>query len=76
MRAADSNVVVRYRTGDQPEQAARARDVFTAGQVFVSTTVILESDWVLRSGYGCQWAPKMAHFWASKMAHFFGDGRV
>ena len=52
MRAVDTNVVVRFLTGDQPEQAARARDVFRAGQVFVSTTVLLESDWVLRSVYG------------------------
>ena len=52
MRAVDTNIVVRYLTGDQPEQAARARDVFRAGQVFVSTTVLLESDWVLRGVYG------------------------
>ena len=52
MRAVDTNVVVRFLTGDDPEQAARARDVFTAGPVFVSTTVLLESDWVLRSAYG------------------------
>ena len=59
MRAVDTNVVVRYLTGDQPEQAARARDVFRAGQVFVSTTVLLESDWVLRSVYGFT-APEVA----------------
>ena len=52
MRAVDTNIVVRYLTGDHPEQAARARAVFTTGQVFVSTTVLLESDWVLRSAYG------------------------
>ena len=59
MRAVDTNVVVRYLTGDQPEQAARAREVFRAGQVFVSTTVLLESDWVLRSVYGFT-APEVA----------------
>lgn len=52
MRAVDTNVVVRYLTGDDPEQAARAKGVLAAGQVFVSTTVFLESDWVLRSAYG------------------------
>ena len=51
MRALDTNVVVRYLTGDDPEQAARARDVIDAGPVFVSTTVLLECDWVLRSAY-------------------------
>ena len=52
MRAVDTNVVVRYLTGDDPAQAARARAVFDAGDVFVGTTVLLESDWVLRSIYG------------------------
>ena len=48
----DTNVVVRYLTGDDPEQAARARTAIDAGPVFVSTTVLLECDWVLRSVYG------------------------
>ncbi len=52
MRAIDTNVVVRYLTGDDPTQAARARRVIDAGNVFVSTTVFLESEWVLRSVYG------------------------
>ena len=52
MRAIDTNVVVRYLTGDEPGQAARARTVIDAGDVFVSTTVLLESEWVLRSVYG------------------------
>ena len=51
MRAVDTNVVVRYLTGDDPGQAARARAVIDAGDVFVSTTVLLESEWVLRSVY-------------------------
>ncbi len=52
MRAIDTNVVVRYLTGDDPEQAARARNVIETGSVFVSTTVLLECEWVLRSVYG------------------------
>ena len=52
MRAIDTNVVVRHLVGDEPEQAARATAVIAAGQVFVSTTVLLETDWVLRSTYG------------------------
>ncbi len=52
MRAVDTNVVVRYLTGDHPEQAARARAVIDEGSVFASTTVMLESEWVLRSVYG------------------------
>ena len=52
MRAIDTNVLVRYLTGDEPEQSARARSAVEAGDVFVSTTVLLESEWVLRSVYG------------------------
>ena len=52
MRAVDTNVVVRYLTGDHPEQAARARTAIDGGPVFASTTVMLESEWVLRSVYG------------------------
>ena len=51
MRAVDANVVVRYLTGDDPGQAARAKAAIDAGNVFVSTTVLLESAWVLRSVY-------------------------
>ena len=52
MRAIDTNVVVRYLTGDDAAQAARARAAIDADDVFVSTTVLLESEWVLRSVYG------------------------
>ena len=52
MRAVDTNVVIRYLTGDDPGQAARAKAAVDAGDVFVSTTVLLESAWVLRSVYG------------------------
>ena len=52
MRAIDTDVVVRYLTGDDPARAARARSVIDAGEVFASTTVLLESEWVLRSVYG------------------------
>ncbi len=52
MKAIDTNVVVRYLTDDDPRQAAKARGVVDAGGVFVGTTVLLESEWVLRSVYG------------------------
>lgn len=52
MRAIDTNVVVRYLTRDDPGQAAKARAVVDAGNVFVGTTVLLEAEWVLRSVYG------------------------
>ncbi len=52
MQAVDTNIVVRYLTGDDPRQSAKARAVIEAGDIFVSTTVLLESEWVLRSVYG------------------------
>ena len=52
MQAIDTNIVIRYLTGDHPQQAARASAVIDAGDVFVGTTVLLESEWVLRSVYG------------------------
>ncbi|MFN3537519.1 MAG: type II toxin-antitoxin system VapC family toxin [Brevundimonas sp.] len=52
MLAIDTNVVVRYLTGDDPVQAAQARTLVDKDQVFVGDTVVLECDWVLRSAYG------------------------
>ena len=52
MRAIDTNIVVRFLTGDDPAQAKKARKLIEAGEIFVATSVLLESEWVLRSGYG------------------------
>lgn len=52
MRAIDTNVVVRFLTGDDRRQAKAARAAIEAGDIFVATTVLLESEWVLRSAYG------------------------
>jgi predicted nucleic-acid-binding protein len=52
MLGIDTNVVVRYLTGDHPKQSARARAVIDREEVFVCTTVLLETEWVLRSVYG------------------------
>ena len=52
MRAVDTNIVVRFVTGDDSHQAVRAKRVIAEGNVFASTTVLLESEWVLRSVYG------------------------
>ena len=51
MRAIDTNVLVRFLTKDDPEQYAKARALIEGGDVFVATTVLLEAEWVLRSGY-------------------------
>lgn len=52
MLAIDTNLVVRYLTGDHPQQSAKAKAVVNKEEVFVSTTVMLETEWVLRSAYG------------------------
>jgi predicted nucleic acid-binding protein len=52
MLAIDTNVIVRYLTADDPRQARRARRVIDSHDVFVATTVLLETEWVLRSAYG------------------------
>lgn len=52
MRAIDTNVVVRFLTGDDPVQAEAASAALTMGDIFIATTVLLETEWVLRSGYG------------------------
>jgi predicted nucleic acid-binding protein len=51
MIAIDTNVMVRYLTGDHPEQSARARDLVDGQPVFVGVTVMLEVEWVLRGAY-------------------------
>ena len=51
MIAIDTNVVVRFLTRDDPVQAARARARIGAGSILVLQTVILETEWVLRTRY-------------------------
>lgn len=51
MRGIDTNVLVRFLTKDDPEQYVRAKALIEGGDIFVATTVLLEAEWVLRSGY-------------------------
>ena len=48
MIAVDTNVLVRLLTGDQ---AAAARSLFMSESIWIAKTVLLETDWVLRSLY-------------------------
>ena len=52
MDAVDTNVVVRLVTADDAAQTRRARSAFSADAVFISKSVLLESEWVLRYSYG------------------------
>ena len=51
MLGVDTNVIIRYLTGDDPHQAAEARAVIGQQAVFVPRTVLLEVEWVLRGVY-------------------------
>ncbi len=54
MRAIDTKIVVRLLTADDAGQARAARAAVEAGDIFLGTTVLLETEWVLRAGYGFQ----------------------
>jgi predicted nucleic-acid-binding protein len=56
MLAIDKTLIVRYLTGDHPRQSARAKALIEAEPVFVSLTVLLETERVLRSVYGYETA--------------------
>ena len=51
MLAVDTNVIVRYLTADHPEQFAKAGALIEGEDVYVCSTVLLETEWVLRRGY-------------------------
>lgn len=52
MIAFDTSLVVRIATGDDPKQKAAALALLANETVFVPKTVVLESEWVLRSRNG------------------------
>jgi predicted nucleic-acid-binding protein len=49
--ALDTNVVVRLLVDDDREQTRRARAMILHQDVSISPTVLLETEWVLRSAY-------------------------
>jgi predicted nucleic-acid-binding protein len=52
VRAIDTNIVIRLLTADDPEQAQAAKAIVTTDATFLGITVLLETEWVLRAGYG------------------------
>ena len=52
--AVDTNILVRFLVDDRSKHVAPARQVFADGQVFIPVSVMLESEWVLRSNFGFQ----------------------
>lgn len=59
MHAVDTNVLIRFLTGDDPEQSQRALAVLREHSVWIAKTVLLETEWVLRSLYKFE-APRIA----------------
>lgn len=51
MLAVDTNILVRYLTNDHPQQSRRAQRLVDTNDVWVPLTVLLETEWVLRSVY-------------------------
>jgi predicted nucleic-acid-binding protein len=51
MIAVDTNVLVRFLVRDDAAQAARAAELIQSNEIWISKTVLLETEWVLRSLY-------------------------
>ncbi|MGD9071836.1 MAG: type II toxin-antitoxin system VapC family toxin [Desulfobacterales bacterium] len=51
MISVDTNVVVRLLTGDDQVQFTRAKALFSKKIITITTSVILECEWVLRYAY-------------------------
>lgn len=51
MAALDTNVVIRLLVGDDAAQARAAERLVAAEPCTLSTSVLMECEWVLRSGY-------------------------
>lgn len=52
MIAVDTNIVVRLLAEDDPVQSPIARDLVYQNDVWVGVTVLLETEWILRSARG------------------------
>ncbi|NLD36315.1 MAG: type II toxin-antitoxin system VapC family toxin [Desulfatiglans sp.] len=51
MISVDTNIIVRLLTGDDKSQFEKAKALFLKENIFVTITVILECEWVLRYAY-------------------------
>lgn len=51
MIAVDTHVVVRFLTADDFKQASKSRILIEENEVWLSRTVLLETEWVLRGAY-------------------------
>lgn len=51
MIAVDTNILVRLLVQDDQKQAQKAKQLFANHEVFITDTVLLEVEWVLRFAY-------------------------
>jgi predicted nucleic-acid-binding protein len=61
MISVDTSVVVRLLTGDDQAQFERAKVLFAKESIIITTSVILECEWVLRYAYHSSFAPQSGH---------------
>lgn len=64
MIAFDANMLVRAVVADHPAQVGVVRRLMAGNTVFISRTVLLETEWVLRSRYKKNRAELLAFFTA------------
>jgi len=48
MISIDTNVIVRLLTQDDPVQFKKSQELFKNHEIFITDTVVLETEWVLR----------------------------
>lgn len=63
MIALDTNILIRLVVNDHPEQSAMAENLVRGHRIFISKTVLMESEWVLRHSY---------RYSRERIAWFFG----
>lgn len=51
MISIDTNVLIRLITGDDKTQATKAKRLFINEHIYITKTVVLETEWVLRYAY-------------------------
>ncbi len=51
MIAVDTNIIIRFLTHDDERRYKKAFTIFNKNEVYISDTVVLETEWVLRYAY-------------------------
>ena len=54
MIALDTNILIRLFARDDEAQLERAKELMASRALFISKTVLIETEWVLRRGYRLQ----------------------